>query len=744
MTTIKSGLNVLHSRTTFAEIGGQVYGANDWNSPWVWDGIAGSTSGAGMDSPPQTWGPSPSASSGSADAGAHRFQYRYKNSKTEYVSNPSNIIEVTTTAGNTQLTFSISSSGTGNINTSSDSKVDTIVLEATNVDGGVFYEAAAVPNTSGTTVAFNLDDATLSAVSLSYSDTGHVPPPYFRIIRSHKGRLWGYGRCSEQTGTATGTNGSTSVSGSGTDWTDAAIGRFIHFHGDTVSYEIASVTNATTLVLTTTYAGSTHGSPVFYSIQPKDPNLLFCSDSLLPESWQLLSFITTLKGMNDQASAMIPVGGSLLLLGQHSIEKLTYSSEPFLVVNGRPPDGQLHPVSHVRGAFNPECVIEADGRVYGHDSQGVWVWDGAKPIHISAPVDRLLEQAFPCQSGYINLPHLSWHPLERKIRIHTGIYTGWCSDFFEYDVDTKQWGQGTHPTPMNASSSFESHTFGSQSVYGDAIGFSWMPDRFNTTANGALEGVASHDPNTSGGSLVKHLVKATVKASPSPSSTGFTINETGLDVASTVSPSDSSYVGMPGAPCYSVDLGETAPVLTNTATAVTLGASATYGVGFSQAPAVGSTVYFGYIPAYFTSGWFTLSNDWEISNPRYIHLFFEPGGIDSDSTVYVQIHPDPAGYRGEPTTVVANSSATSPFSDWTTQSEDGVSFTNGDPNIIVQMDRSGTGAGGYRRIPIGSQSWRYLQVKIGLNRAPINTWYGPIFHRIEIDGYSYESPADQI
>ena len=744
VTTIKTGLNVIHSRTTFAEIGGQVYGANDWNPLWVWDGTLAAASGAGIDSPPQDWGPSPSTSSGVADAGAHRFQYRYKSSKTEYVSNPSNIIEVTTTAGNTQLTFSISSSGTTNINTSSDSKVDTIVLEATNVDGGVFYEAAAVPNTSGTTVAFNLDDATLSAVSLSYSDTGHVPPAYFRIIRSHKGRLWGYGRCSEQTGTAAATNASTTVTGSGTDWTDAAIGRLIWFLGDSKTYEVASVTNATTLVLTTAYTGSTHAGPNFYSIQPKDPNLLFCSDPLLPESWQLLSFITTLKGMNDRASAMIPVGGSLLLLGQHSIEKLTYSSEPFLVVNGRPPDGQLHPVSHVRGAYNPQCVIEAEGRVYGHDNQGVWAWDGAKPVHISGPVDRLLEQTYPATAGYINMPLMSWHPMERKIRIHTSLYFGWCSEYYEYDVDTKHWGQGTHFTPMNASSSFATHWTGSQVIYGDAIGFTWMPDRFAGSAQGALDGVASHDPNTTGGSLVKHLVKATVKSSPSPSSTGFTINETGLDVASTVSPSDASYTGMPGAPCYSVDLGETAPVATNTATAVTLGASATYGVGFSQAPAVGSTVYFGYIPASFSTGWFTISKDWEITEPRYIHLFFEPGGIDSDSTVYVEIHLDPSNYRGEVTTVAANSSATTAFSDWTTHSEDGVRFTNGNSKIIVQMDRSGTGAGGYRKIPIGSQSWRYMQLSVGMNQPPINTWHGPVFHKIEVDGYTYESPADQI
>tara|TARA_R110000824_G_scaffold246105_1_gene435179 strand:- start:15527 stop:17764 length:2238 start_codon:yes stop_codon:yes gene_type:complete len=739
-TTIKSSLNVAHSKTTFATIGGQVYGANDWDPMWVWDGVSATASDAGIPSPPQTWGPSPTASSGVADVGRHRFQYRYKDSKTEYVSNPSNIIEITTTAGNTQLSFAISSSGTANVNTSSDAKVDTIILEATNVDGSVFYEAASVPNTSGTSVAFNLSDATLSAVSLSYTDTGHVQPVFFRIVRAHKGRLWGYGRNSEEVGVATGTNGSASVTGSGTAWTVAAIGRLIHFVGDAKVYEVASVTNATTLVLTTTYTGVTHGSPTLYTIQPKDPNLLFCSDALLPESWNLLSFITTLKGMNDRATAMIPVGGSLLVCGSHSMEKLTYSSEPFLVVNNRPPDGQLHPVSHVRGAMNPQCLIEAEGKVYGYDYKGLWAWSGSKPVHISGPVDLWLNNTHPKQ-GYQGLPHLSWHPDESKIRLHTQSGAGFpqCGEFYEFDVRTSQWCHGTHHIAMSASSSFRSKRDGSTSVYGDVIGFIWMPDRFNACA---LDGVMPYDINTSGGGLVKHLVKATVKSSPSPTTTAFTINETGLDVSYTTAGADASFTGMPGAPCYSVSLGETAPVLTNNANSVTIGASAQYGVGFSGAPAVGSTVYFGYIPAFLQTGWFTLSEHWEITQPRYIHLFFEPGGIDSDSTSYMTIYPDPSSIRGELVTATAAGAFASAFSDWTTKSEDGVSFTAGDSRIIIQMDRSGTGVSGYRKIPIGSKSWRYLQIEIGMNQPSINTWFGPVFHRIEVDGYTYESPPD--
>ena len=106
------------------------------------------------------------------------------------------------------------------------------------------------------------------------------------------------------------------------------------------------------------------------------------------------------------------------------------------------------------------------------------------------------------------------------------------------------------------------------------------------------------------------------------------------------------------------------------------------------------------------------------------------------------IYPDPSSIRGELVTATAAGAFASAFSDWTTKSEDGVSFTAGDSRIIIQMDRSGTGVSGYRKIPIGSKSWRYLQIEIGMNQPSINTWFGPVFHRIEVDGYTYESPPD--
>jgi len=67
------------------------------------------------------------------------------------------------------------------------------------------------------------------------------------------------------TGTLSATNGSTTVTGSGTSWTSPMTGRFIRITpsntaastGDGFWYEIASVTNSTTIVLVKAYNGTT-------------------------------------------------------------------------------------------------------------------------------------------------------------------------------------------------------------------------------------------------------------------------------------------------------------------------------------------------------------------------------------------------------------------------------------------------------------------------------------------------------
>jgi len=68
------------------------------------------------------------------------------------------------------------------------------------------------------------------------------------------------------TGTAIVTNGSTTVTGVGTTWTSAMVGRKFRHADEAAYYRIASVTNTTTLVLEQAYQGDTDSTGSSYTI----------------------------------------------------------------------------------------------------------------------------------------------------------------------------------------------------------------------------------------------------------------------------------------------------------------------------------------------------------------------------------------------------------------------------------------------------------------------------------------------
>ena len=89
-------------------------------------------------------------------------------------------------------------------------------------------------------------------------------------------------------------NGATTVTGSGTTWTSQMAGRFIRItdgdaagSGDGEWYEIASVTNTTTLELNTNYRGTT--------IASGSANYTIGQVSLLPEEYQMISVYEALE-----------------------------------------------------------------------------------------------------------------------------------------------------------------------------------------------------------------------------------------------------------------------------------------------------------------------------------------------------------------------------------------------------------------------------------------------------------------
>jgi hypothetical protein len=259
--------------------------------------------------------------------------------------------------------------------------------------------------------------------------------------------------------------------------------------------------------------------------------------------------------------------------------------------------------------------------------------------------------------------------------------------------------------------------------YGGLNGYVWKSD------TSIVEGF----PLLDGSSTVVTTV-GTVAASPTPSATVFTITGGGLFVNWSLG-SDPTLDQMKGAPCYSVGLGETRMIASNTATAITL-----MGSGFSQAPATGDTIYVGRIPSELYTKIFSLRQDTEVYAPRYLHVWFEPardefnpsGSLSivpgSDITVYL--------YEG----VGPKYNQAGPKSDWVSKDESGVEFTTASATITLDLGD----AGGYKKVPIGSYEARYLQVAIFTSKPPMSGYKGPRILMVALDGYGTEVPVDII
>lgn len=172
----------------FARGGGRLYWTVAGGTPLVFDSAASTGRTVGITAPAGTIGAGTvTAAGGSITAGNHTIRYRYQNSTTGYISNPSGP-RTLTLAANDKLTLSI---GT-DITAPPGSGVDTVIVEMTLTNGTQFFQAGTL--TAGT-LDITASDALLAvqvSTSTYYGDDGHNPMPAFNLITTHRSRLMGY------------------------------------------------------------------------------------------------------------------------------------------------------------------------------------------------------------------------------------------------------------------------------------------------------------------------------------------------------------------------------------------------------------------------------------------------------------------------------------------------------------------------------------------------------------------------
>lgn len=596
MTTIASGLDT-QNRMCFAACQSQIYLSNGFNDVGVWDGLSATLQDAGMEGPASVIGSPTSAAAGGFDNGQHLIRYRYKNSRTKYVSNPSDALTYTVSGGNGLLTFNIAAAATPII-TSADAKCDTIIVEVTRVGGGAYYLAGSAANATGS-IQVGMNDNALSQqqnIDAVYGgdergDTySSEIPPLGTICIPYRGRMWILGDAAYPLTGVTFTNGSAAVTGSGFNLRWA--GYIIVKAGDTTGYQILSVASTTAMTLARVYAGST--STTTAQVTSPTPNLGYYSRLFLPEQFFPTAWAREfLAEQSDQVRAAVGRKDGLYVFGFTSAERLIFNADPSAAAGAT-----LSPLKGKRGAWHQRVVIEVEGEIYSWDRQGMWRV-AEVPQHLSKPIERILETDLDFDQS--EQFHTAFDPSSRSVMF---FYVAAGDDSPKFaacmEIDTGRWFLVQFQQGITASNIVPTTDGEVRLMLGDENGYSWYYG-----INGSFDGPPANSSTV-------------VTVTGSPSTTVIPVTETLPIVAPTLA----------GVMCYNPLTTETKYITSNTANEITLGAA------YSGAPTVGQELWLGCIPFEYVTKWWVGPSQALRKNPLFLSLRLFPGSTTGTARIY--------------------------------------------------------------------------------------------------------------
>lgn len=199
-----------------------------------------------------------------------------------------------------------------------------------------------------------------------------VPPSYKAVAAPFQDRLWLGVDVEYNVGTIAVTNGSATVTGTGTAWTSAMAGRLLFIPGETVYYTISSA-SATSITLSENFAGST-ASGLSYTIRPdlSERLTLFFSEADEFESIPATNAVQIQENfydLQDELVGLAPHGTSMFLLMKHRILRLRFTRQPQV-------DTSINPFIDNRGCFNQRCWDVADELMFLMDAEGPYAFTG--------------------------------------------------------------------------------------------------------------------------------------------------------------------------------------------------------------------------------------------------------------------------------------------------------------------------------------------------------------------------------
>ena len=598
-----SNLDTVNPGTLYT-VRDQAYFANDYGDNLTVRVQDGSAYTVGLVGPAGALGAPVTSGGGTITDGKHLVRYRYRDSKTRYVSNPSDLLEQTTGGGSNKLIFTVASSGS-QIDTSTDARVDQIILEMTPVSSGEFYVAATLDNTVAATGTIDLSDTKLiveTGVSENWGGPNdedswsHNVPPVTAFGCEHKGKHFVGGHYDREY-TVTVSSGSTTV----TITTSASFSanyedRYLWVPDDDATYDISSIDTDQQLTIGTAYAGTSGEKDGI--ITAYEPNMLYWSMTNYMESFDESRFLRrVLEGRGDVLRGMKSYRGDLLLAGRASLSMLKYSVDP------TPGDGYEIPIPGFRGIHNWRCMVEANGILYGWDRTGVWSLNGAAITPISHPMRDIVERDI--DYDYESTFHAGYDPVtDNLLFFFTTAGDTLPKNAMAYDVARKKWCVYSWPQAITATAIAKKPDGKTVLVLCDENGYSWEygVDDFG-------DGVDFDD--------------AIVTCASGSTTTQIEVNETIVSSA------------LVGTYAWLVEDYESRLVISNTAGHILVDSA------FTTAPAAGEEVYLGAIESTYELKWDIGGSATNKKKPAYLEISMVPtdGGkgrvyfyADGDST----------------------------------------------------------------------------------------------------------------
>ena len=369
-------------------------------------------------------------------------------------------------------------------------------IETFTSDGAVVYTAVPVPtedkvvrrqilrNTAGQFLVFYVDVDTTDLTGTTFGSTRTdnqlrtrepfalfnedlstflgsrhgLPPNDKPLVAYYQSRLWMYGETAYTAGHVSVTFGSTTVTGIGTEWTEAMEDRFLYVTGSDRPHGIESIDEATqTMTLATAYVG---GTDLFAAYRIRSArnrrHLLYYSDAGLFDGWpstQALE-VASSDDIDDEGTGLVSTQSFLYILQRRHIYRTTYRVDPAR-------DGGIFLAAR-RGVVNNRSWVNVDGYMYCLDDRGIYRFDGSESTEdLSASIQDIFY--FSREVGELRINwdsaqhfHASHDRADATIR----WFVSFSGEYLPrhaicYNYSTPQWWIEEYPFSMGASCLFK-------------------------------------------------------------------------------------------------------------------------------------------------------------------------------------------------------------------------------------------------------------------------------------------------